>query len=405
MIDCFAGAFSYIVCLSSLVFFAVCFLFAKLAPKQESVCSPVRKVTPWPNLKESLYMGDDIGDAFLEEVGISAIYQAESVLDLAKCSGPRGDAFLKQFTEIPVWLNASLIEVGAAFQRRWSEIFFLGALGTIIESYGYANGAQILMETGRLSCPYDSTKRLLETALFNLDIMEYGVGPLSPALETIARVRVLHCIVRKHMKTTCPWWKLESHGTPVSQLDGLHTIFLNSHSSMRAMKLQGLLITKEEENAVSMLWAYVGYLLGIDEKFLPRCYEDEQAHCECLFQKEYAPDVNSFKLTKATIASVIGLPPLYLSERVLHCLLRLTMGPFIADSLGIEKRCGLQEHIIIHSIRFTNFCKWLLFCITSRRFSRVSILRHIVLSQLEKMGVKNYKWRFVLTRKKQTNNK
>jgi hypothetical protein len=221
----------------------------------------------WSTLSSSKSKGDDVGDQFLDEVGPSFLYSSESILDLAMSSGLAGEKFASEFKKVPSWVNQNLIKEGAEFQRRWINECFACGLAAIVESYGYGNGAQILVETGRLACGVDAPKRLLETGIFSLDVIEYGLESGSKGLETICRVRMLHCMVRKHIRQACPWWREDSMGVPVSQEDGVHTLFLNSHVTMRGLEFQGIRITARERDAVSMFWSYVGYLLGESEPF------------------------------------------------------------------------------------------------------------------------------------------
>lgn len=208
--------------------------------------------------------GDDEGHAFLEEIGRAQVYESltkkVSLLNLAASSGPAGKKFSERFTEVPEWVDLDLVRRGQAFQRQWIEVVFSTGLASFIEAYGYSNGARVLVETGRLACCGDAHKRALETALFNLELIEHGLEPGSRGQDSIARVRMLHCMVRQHVqnKATCPWWDSETMGVPVSQEDGAHTVFHNSHTALCGMQNMGLPISDEDKDGVSMFWAYAG---------------------------------------------------------------------------------------------------------------------------------------------------
>jgi len=215
-----------------------------------------------PLFDDAANAGDDVGDAFLREVGHARVHSSlgsnTSLLDVAADTGPAGKKFLKEFTEVPDWVDMDLVQRGQAFQRQWVEVIFSTGLASLIESYGYSNGAQILVETGRLACCGEAHKRALETATFNLDLFEHGVGPGQAGQDRVARVRVLHCMVRQHVQSACPWWDAHTMGVPVSQEDGAHTVFHNSHTALCGMQNLGLPVCARDMDAVSMFWAYVG---------------------------------------------------------------------------------------------------------------------------------------------------
>lgn len=352
--------------------------------------------------------GDDIGDAFLQEIGVTKLYGSDSVLRLAKSSGPAGQKFARQFTDIPCWVDFELVRRGAEFQRNWITAYIVGGLGTIIESYGYSNGAKILMETGRLSCATDATRRLLETAVFSLDVIEHGLLlPDSPALETVARVRMLHCMVRKHMRSAAcskECWDESTMGAAVNQEDGVHTIFLNSHSSIRAMELQGIHVSEDTKEGISMLWAYCGFLLGIDGEFLPKSYAEEKAIYQWIFNKSFRPDENSFKLTEETIKAGSGLPPSYFSVAQEQSLARMLLGSSLADAMRIQPTHRLVDHLLIAALRLCMFIDFVAGEITGYRvrlFNSMSGMRENLMTNLQLHGKGYPTYRFLLARKQQ----
>ncbi len=69
-------------------------------------------------------------------------------------------------------------------------------------------------------------------------------------LKVVARVRLLHAMVRKHIRSKGESvWKTE-WGVPVHQEDSLHTLFMSSHVTIKAMEAMGLQISEREKNAM-----------------------------------------------------------------------------------------------------------------------------------------------------------
>jgi hypothetical protein len=314
----------------------------------------------WTCLSQSHSLGDDDGDDFLEEAGLSNIYKSTNILELAEGSSA-GKKFLKRYAHIPSWVNLERLQVGIDFQRLWISNVISSGIGAIIESFGYSNGANILMETGRL-CGSNSevTKRLVETAYFNICVITHGLALGSPAVETIARVRILHCAVRRHVRNSCPGWDVSSQGCPVSQMDGIHTILLNSLVTVRALELQGIYATHEEKAGVSMVWAYVAYLLGINEEFLPKTFSEERGIYHTLFNHSFCPNDVSYKLTNATLAGASNIPPYNFSLGQQAAIARLSLGTKLSNALRISKPARANEYLLIWMIRFSAVSCWLL---------------------------------------------
>jgi len=224
------------------------------------------------------------------------------------------------------------------------------------------------VETGRLTCGMtDTRRRLLETAVFNFDVIYHGIHDhKSPAFEIVARVRLLHCMVRRHVRQACSWWDESTMGSPVNQEDGAHTIFLNSHVTIRGMENQWLPISEEEKEAVSMFWSYCGYLLGIDERFLPRSYSQERIMYETIFDHSFHPSSQSIHLTNSTLSSSAGLPP-SLTTSQQAALIRLSLGSTISNKLSVPQIESWKEHILIALIRSMTFIKWIIFSLTGHQ--------------------------------------
>lgn len=368
-------------------------------PAEEYIFTPPETTLEWSALAESTHMGDDIGDAFLEDVGPAAIYGCESLIELAAASGGAGQSFSDQFTIVPHWVDMEAVDAGAAFLRRWIDIYGVSGVGTIIESYGYSVGANILIETGRLSCSADATRRLLETGLFNLDIIEHGLNRSKSVLgqEAIARVRMLHCMVRRHIRQSCSWWDTATMGVPVNQEDGAHTIFLNSIASLRAMEMQCLPISSSEKNSVSMFWAYCGHMMGIHEKFLAKNYHQEMVLYQTIFDHSFHPSEASHKLTAATVDGLSGLPPYYFDTRSISALARMSLGESNSCSLHIEKTERFRDHLLVSFIRSTVILRWFLFSYFYIYWNSMPYLRWTVNLALKYKGYEIPKYHFFVT--------
>jgi hypothetical protein len=386
-----------VVAVSAVVLYA-------LAPNEEAIIASYASTGKGPTfytLSKAHHLGDDAGDAFLAEVGAAAIYKSDSVLKLASESAA-GREFLKRYAERPMWVNSKLVRDGITFQRVWIANLLSSGIGSIIESFGYSNGANILMETGRLcGCRGEVTKRLVETASFNAIIFRHGLEADSAALETIARVRLLHCMVRRHIHNSVPTWKPEEHGCAVSQLDGIHTVLLNSIVMARTLELQGIYLTPADKEAMSMVWAYVSYLLGIDEEFIPKNFDEERTVYHTLFDQGFTPNDVSFQITDATLRGSSNLPPYYFTVGQQAAIARQALGTKISDAMRIPESTQLNERILTTLIQISASTSWLLYtCFGVRRFffDDNYMYNQVELALARHCGGEA-KWRFVLAKK------
>ena len=215
-----------------------------------------------------------------------------------------------------------------------------------------------MVETGRLACCGDVNRRLLETGVFNIDVIEHGLHELtSPAFQSIAAVRMLHCMVRKHVSSHCPWWDSASLGVPVCQEDAIHTVYLNSSSALRGMEMLGVLITPYDRECVSMFWTYVGYLLGIQEEFLPHSYPEELHWMDVMRRHSFHPSRDSHTLVQATLRGVAGLPPYHFDYEQNAALVRSVMDYTLAEELCVPRTHRWKDWALLYYILITTRCQ------------------------------------------------
>jgi hypothetical protein len=200
--------------------------------------------------ERSRWLGDEVADRFLAEKGPLHIYNSA---DLASELGLRS-------ATLPAWMDVALSEEGRQFQRKWIGEILGSGLSSLVESVGYVPGNIVLAETGRLMHAVPSRRRLLESGNFSFDLIEHGLSPASPGLETLARVRLLHAMVRRHMTSGAgkKKWRAGEWGVPVSQEDSVHTLLMMSYVVLRSLAAQGVVVSGREQQAMSMFWSHAG---------------------------------------------------------------------------------------------------------------------------------------------------
>ncbi len=116
-------------------------------------------------------------------------------------------------------------------------------------------------------------------------------------------VRLMHAFVGYHHEHETDW-DSGARGLPVNQFDQAGTLGLFSITFLLHTRVLGVRYTRREADAVLHLWCYVGWLMGVDRRWLPF---DERAGLRMMYQigaSSPAADEHSYALA----ASLVDLP-------------------------------------------------------------------------------------------------
>jgi hypothetical protein len=264
--------------------------------------------------------------------------RGQNVLDVirdgARARIPAHERFLDETGTVPAWASLKDMRVGREMAMRRAPLTFLVLLaGSLIESFAAARGAVVLVRTGRLET--DTLARIYETASMVRDMFLPGaLAPGRRGHQALLRVRLLHAFVRRHVRAG---FDVATLGEPVNQADMLHTLLLFSHVLVRGIETLGARVSDDEKESFLHLWRYAGFMLGVDERILPRTREEE-AHVYALIRaREYAPDDGSRRLAHAVLKALAGEPPFFLTERALHEIARRLTGDALADDMYLMR--------------------------------------------------------------------
>ena len=145
--------------------------------------------------------------------------------------------------------------------------------------YDFAYLNKPLIFTGALK--KGAVKRLKDTLEFWIHVTrQNALQTNSEAYQLILRTRLMHSYARLSIQNKVKNWDEETCGKPINSWDMIATYTGFSLVFMQGLKKLGIKISDEEEKGVFHLWKYVGYLLGIPEKFL---HENKQQAVEQLY--------------------------------------------------------------------------------------------------------------------------
>jgi|GEM_PF-1207379 len=176
---------------------------------------------------------------------------------------------------IPPWLDKQRLKRGIETSNRTGRIgmYGLSMLG-LLAGYSNPDLSKPLIATGYLTG--DSTfNRVNFTSAFWMEVTE-SVEALEPGgvgFQTAINVRIKHALAR-HQILSQPNWKLNDWGVPINASDSAITNVGFSTMLVLAAKLLGFRITNEEYEDVLHLWRYIGYLMGDDDRLLPKTAEE-----------------------------------------------------------------------------------------------------------------------------------
>ncbi len=301
---------------------------------------------------EAMWQGDPLADAFVAdfaEVGhgraMRMLRQAcREGIDAVEDAPDSLRALFAVLDERPAWLDTETIDRDSRFVSRYSRAsgIVLGAASLVS---GYANSAasRPLEMTGRYI--ENAGARTIEVASWLLAVNQPGgLERFSDGFELTVRVRVIHALVRADLARR-PEWDHAAWGTPICQAYLAYTLVEFTLIPLRAMRQIGAPYLPNEEAAAYARWRYLGHLLGIDARLLPRdAAEQERLEGIYLLTR---PEVDDY--CRALVASINreflvpeiqGVLPRRLAgqaPRVVHALERLFLGDEIADELQIPR--------------------------------------------------------------------
>lgn len=168
----------------------------------------------------------------------------------------------------PEWVDDELLERGGSAARRiGKDGFDILAFGSLLGGYRSGGALQPLVRTGR----FDNTlNRVGETGQWWLACTAPGgLARDGEGWRLSVHVRVMHAFVNYQLERD-PDWDWGFRGVPINDYDRAGTIGSFSTSYLLQARALGIRIPREDAAAIMHLWSYVGWLMGVEERWLPR---------------------------------------------------------------------------------------------------------------------------------------
>lgn len=261
----------------------------------------------------------------------------------------------------PAWADDDLLARAAEVSHDWlPELMTSYLVGSLPQSYAGAKGARVLTRASLLADERALVRRVLETLLFVLRVVEPdALRPGRAGYELARKTRVFHALVRvmvgayaldrRERDGAGEPWDAAAEGVPVNQEDLLGTLWTFAVTPLQVIERAAIPVAPADKDAVVHLWCVVGHLLGvgagIDPPLLPMTYA-EAAECWAQVQRhQFAASAEGRALTDVLIGECRERIPLPFLRGLPEASVYDTLGPEVAGFVGVE-RGGPVRHLL-----------------------------------------------------------
>jgi hypothetical protein len=243
----------------------------------------IRKPTPdqWRRLGERLNVGDQPMDQLVDWMSSSGMKSLRPLFDRALADGieevPEAPEPLRRFfievQAAPDWVDADMLSVGQrALRRGGADGMYVARDVALLGGYQFSGFNQTLLRTGALE--KGSNQRFAETMQWAMDVISVGgLQPRGIGYRSTVRVRFVHAMVRRHV-AALPDWRADRWGVPVNQTDMAATLVGALIAPVVGGMAMGIVMSPRELACIAHLARYVGWLIGVQDEWLPRSFRD-----------------------------------------------------------------------------------------------------------------------------------
>lgn len=290
-------------------------------------------------LAQARHEGDPAADEVVADFAVRPGGAGWRALDSALAGGATTasiDALLAPLRDPPPWLDLDLVDAGAvAYWRVGAATLFLTlTYGSLAFGYQSADLVRPLAATGRLERM--APRRLAETSRWAVAVTTPGgMHPGADGWGASVRVRIVHALVRRHLRTS-PRWDPE-WGVPISAAGGFATAIGGFFVvPVRAMRDLGVRFSPAELEAIAHLWRWIGFVMGVPEDLLPASSRQAHDWVAAALAHGGEPTEDSPRLMRALLHHGLDAGPAApVVAQLAGALSRRWMGRAMADRLDV----------------------------------------------------------------------
>lgn len=260
----------------------------------------------WQALGEGLLRGDPPMDRLVDWMAEHGMQEGRALFQHALEHGiarvPDAPeplrALFEPIEQPPAWLDDELLRQ-AAGTTQLTGMTGLRVLRDLSLMGGYqASGInQTLIMTGSLA--RGAQRRVAETTRWLLDCTaDNGMARFEAGFKNTLQVRLIHGLIRRRVQGM-PTWDADIWGLPINQTDMAATQLGFSVLFLIGSRTMGIPITAREGHAVMHLWRYIGWLMGVDERWVAGTEQQGRALLYRILLSQAPPDHSSQQLGQA----------------------------------------------------------------------------------------------------------
>lgn len=233
----------------------------------------------WRILGEDLLVGDEPMDSLVDWMYTTGMAETRPLFERALESGidsiPDAPEPLRTFfthVEIPPgWLDEDRVRRGEQVLRMGGcDGLYLARDVSFLGGYLASGFNKTLLRTGALE--KGPAQRFAETMQWALDVQN-GMRKFGPGYRSTLQVRFVHSLVRRHVGAM-PDWDTGAWGLPINQTDMAATLVGALIAPFVGGIAMGIIPSHADREAAAHLARYVGWLMGVEEKWLPTGFRD-----------------------------------------------------------------------------------------------------------------------------------
>ncbi|WP_044518898.1 oxygenase MpaB family protein [Mycolicibacterium septicum] len=235
----------------------------------------------WRRLGERLTVGDEPMDRLVDWMSSAGMAQMRPMFEKALAEGidnvPDAPEPLREFftrvETVPAWVDRDKLRKGQrALLRGGSDGMSIARDVSLLGGYQFSGFNKTLLRTGALE--KGSNKRFAETMQWAMDVIsDGGLDSLGAGYRSTLHVRLIHAFVRRHV-VAMPDWRADEWGLPVNQTDMAATLVGALVAPPVASLAMGILPAPGELDAIAHLTRYVGWLIGVEDEWLPKTFRE-----------------------------------------------------------------------------------------------------------------------------------
>jgi ER-bound oxygenase mpaB/B'/Rubber oxygenase, catalytic domain len=262
----------------------------------------------WRAIGEALTRGDEPMDELVEWMYSAGMDVTRPLFDKALADGVHAvpdapeplRAFFDGVEAVPSWVDWDRIRLGErAFQRSGIDGVYLARCVPFLGGFAVSgiNRTLMLTNTGK-SGATGGGQRFAETMQWALAVIsDGGMTPGGPGYRATLHVRLIHAFVRRHIGRL-PEWREPEWGVPVNQTDMAATMLGALFAPVVAGLAMGMICTPKELDGIVHLTRYTGWLMGIEERYLPTGFREATTQLYHYLTALNAPDETSRQLAQ-----------------------------------------------------------------------------------------------------------